>query len=384
MARDWAADVKKFVPDADDEVIRGIVRYCGIALQKPDSSLVSYGDPVELGRVKANFLRKKLALTDADDVLDAAIAAVGERMKGVNFKNRVTVYYLLVDYLGLHQRFKKAAAGGAGTAAAAGSGAAASGVKAKPKAVRATAAKPVPVAPLASGDVAPLATSAVTPAPSAAPMAAVSAGTTSAPSGSAASAATGDTYDAAGPLVRHVDDRGGKGGQGWLLWVFAGVLLLVALWLLLTGKAPEMPAASVAPAAAIARVAEPATTPQGAGVVSETRDGTPLLKVYFDTGKADVAPAFATAAETVKAYLDANPDMALGVSGYNDPTGNAVANAALSKRRAEAVQSALVAAGIPEGAIALVRPDAATDARISKDEARRVEVYVMHAKGRMD
>ena len=34
MAEDWAADVRKYVPDADPSVIAGIVRYCGIALQK--------------------------------------------------------------------------------------------------------------------------------------------------------------------------------------------------------------------------------------------------------------------------------------------------------------------------------------------------------------
>ena len=34
MAENWAADVKKYVPNADEKVIGGIVKYCGIALQK--------------------------------------------------------------------------------------------------------------------------------------------------------------------------------------------------------------------------------------------------------------------------------------------------------------------------------------------------------------
>ena len=76
MATDWAADVKKYAPKADDKVIAGIVKHCGIALHK------------------------KLALTDSDEALDAAIEAVGEKMKGVNRKNRVTVYYLLADHFG--------------------------------------------------------------------------------------------------------------------------------------------------------------------------------------------------------------------------------------------------------------------------------------------
>jgi hypothetical protein len=96
---DWAADVKKYAPNADDKVIAGIVRHCGIALQKADSSLVSYSDQAELDRVKKGFLTKKLALA-TDEEKDAALAAVGEKLKGVNRKNRVTVYYLLAEHTG--------------------------------------------------------------------------------------------------------------------------------------------------------------------------------------------------------------------------------------------------------------------------------------------
>ena len=107
MAEDWAANVKKYVPDADDGIIAGIVRYCGIALQKRDSSLVSFGDPKETDRVRENYLKKKLGLTHSDEKLDAAIADVGTRMKGENFKNRVTVYYLLAEHFGLLGMFSK-------------------------------------------------------------------------------------------------------------------------------------------------------------------------------------------------------------------------------------------------------------------------------------
>lgn len=98
MAEDWAADVKKYAPDADPKAIAGIVRYCGIALHKRDSSLVSFSDADEVGRVRQNFLKKKLGLTQSDAELDAAIAQVGEKMKGDRTKNRVTVYYLLADH----------------------------------------------------------------------------------------------------------------------------------------------------------------------------------------------------------------------------------------------------------------------------------------------
>ena len=95
---DWATDVKKYAPDADDTVIAGIVRHCGIALQKVDSSLVSFSDQAELDRVKKGFLTKKLQVPE--DQMDGALKAVGETMKGANRKNRVTVYYLLAKHFG--------------------------------------------------------------------------------------------------------------------------------------------------------------------------------------------------------------------------------------------------------------------------------------------
>jgi hypothetical protein len=105
MAEDWAADVKKYVPDADEKAIAGIVRYCGIALRKRDSSLVSFGDKEEVERVRTNFLKKKLALAEPDSELDRAVESVRERMKGDRTKNRVTVYYLLAQHYGKLSEF---------------------------------------------------------------------------------------------------------------------------------------------------------------------------------------------------------------------------------------------------------------------------------------
>lgn len=106
MATDWAADVKKYAPKADDAAIAGIVRHCGIALQKQDSSLVSFSDQAELDRVKKGFLTKKLEITD-EAKQDEALKAVGEKLKGAARKNRVTVYYLLADHFGKLSLFVK-------------------------------------------------------------------------------------------------------------------------------------------------------------------------------------------------------------------------------------------------------------------------------------
>ena len=390
MAEDWAVDVKKYVPNADDEVIKGLIRYCGIALQKRDSSLVSFGDPAETGRVRENFLKKKLGLTDSDETLNAAIAAVGERMKGDNFKNRVTVYYLLLDHLGLLHMFRKdgtapAAAPVAAPAAPVGlaagmAGAAAAGVGA-----------------VASGASAAMdaGTSAVSAAADTAKDAV--AGATAAVAGGAAAVGAGLSSAAAAPMgmmsSSYDGDSGGKGGMGWLWWLLGGLVLLGLLWwFFMRTPAKPVVAADTNIAAPMgdtvdtnamttgndmtAAAPAPVAIPQGAGVTSETRDGKPLVKVYFDTGKTNVVEAFTPAAATLKTYLDANPGTSLGVSGYNDPTGNAAANALLSKNRAKAVQEALVKSGIADTAIALVKPEATTDTQVSKDEARRVEVFI--------
>ncbi|HTH96494.1 MAG TPA: DUF2853 family protein [Stellaceae bacterium] len=98
MSTNWAEDVKKHVPNADEKAIAGIVRYCGIALQNRDSSLVAFSEKSELDYIKEHFLKKKLALTASDTELDKALADAGEKMKGSHAKHRVTVYYLLAQH----------------------------------------------------------------------------------------------------------------------------------------------------------------------------------------------------------------------------------------------------------------------------------------------
>ena len=96
---DWAADVKKYASHADDAVIAKVVRHCGIALQKADSSLVSFSDKAELDRVKKGFMTKKLEITD-EAKQDELLNSVKDQMKADRTKNRVTVYYLLAEKAG--------------------------------------------------------------------------------------------------------------------------------------------------------------------------------------------------------------------------------------------------------------------------------------------
>lgn len=170
--------------------------------------------------------------------------------------------------------------------------------------------------------------------------------------------------------------------MGWLPWL---LLLLVLAALLFFGlRYCSKQDAAVAPATdetAISETVAPATAPaaaipEGAGVVVADREGKPMLTVYFDTGKSEVSNDLTTAASAVKAYLDSNPAATLAVSGYNDPTGNAAANAELSKNRAQSVKAALEQLGFAADKVVLEKPAEATTTGTDNSAARRVEVTV--------
>ncbi len=90
---DFVADVRKYVETVDEKAVAAIVKYCGIALRKTDSAMVSGSDKEELARIRVGFARRKLGL-DAIGA-DAGINAVLIKMKGDRRKSRVAFYYLL-------------------------------------------------------------------------------------------------------------------------------------------------------------------------------------------------------------------------------------------------------------------------------------------------
>ena len=136
-------------------------------------------------------------------------------------------------------------------------------------------------------------------------------------------------------------------------------------------------AAKAAAAIADAAKATAEAIPTGAGLVSYMANGMPALKVYFDTGKTEVATDFSEKSKDIMAYLKDNAGAKAIISGYNDPTGNAAANAELSKNRAKGVAAALKAAGAPDDRVVLEKPaDTTTGAALSNAEARRVEVTI--------
>lgn len=143
-----------------------------------------------------------------------------------------------------------------------------------------------------------------------------------------------------------------------------------------TADAAAAAKATADAAAAAAAKAAAEVVPAGSGLVAFEKDGAPALKVYFDTGKTAVAAGFADTAKTLVEHLKANATSKAVVSGFNDPTGNAKANAELSKNRAKGVAAALKAAGVAEDRVLLEKPADTTGSALSNSEARRVEVTI--------
>ena len=405
MAVDWSLDVKKFVPDADVSVIEKIVNYCGIALQSRDGQLVAFKDEKELNLVRENYLKKKLGLTGTDAELDEGIASVGQVMKASNFKNRVTVYYLLAQHFGKLDVFGGIAGSGVGGVAAGVAGAVAGGIGAATSAVTEAAADTGAAAVAGVG----AAAGAVVGVGAAA---AAGAGAAVRGIGNIGSATVDAITDRVPDLSRgaayatgsYSDDEGGR-GLGWLWWLLGALLLLGLIWwFFLRGGNETKPAVNAADTVATQTV-EPAATgtnvataaagadelfkgvvaegsaavPVGSGTTLELRDGKPVAKVYFDTAKTDVASGFADIATKFKAYLDKNPGAILGISGFADPRGDAAVNAELSKGRAQAVQAQIVAAGIAATSTELVKPEATEQGSGDDAAARRVEVFIKPA-----
>ena len=95
---DYSADVAKYTSTVNEEAVKAIVKYCGIALQNRDSSMVSGTDPKELATVRDGFAAKKLGLAAA--AADNGMQTVLATMKDSRSKSRVTFYYLLAEATG--------------------------------------------------------------------------------------------------------------------------------------------------------------------------------------------------------------------------------------------------------------------------------------------
>ncbi|MBA4193026.1 MAG: hypothetical protein C0451_00480 [Comamonadaceae bacterium] len=130
------------------------------------------------------------------------------------------------------------------------------------------------------------------------------------------------------------------------------------------GAPKAAPAAAASPAAAGTVVMEDASVVVENGVV----------KFYFATGQADLAPGAVDA--LAEAIAAAQAGSALAISGFHDATGSLEANEELAKRRAQAVRDVLAAAGVKPESLQLSKPEVTTGTG-NNAEARRVEVSIV-------
>ncbi|MCX7349548.1 MAG: DUF2853 family protein [Alphaproteobacteria bacterium] len=95
---DYKTDIAKYTGSINDKAVDAIVKFCGIALQSRDASLVACTDEAEVDRIRKGFATKMLGLDVTES--DKVIKQICEKMKADKNKSRVTFYYLMAEASG--------------------------------------------------------------------------------------------------------------------------------------------------------------------------------------------------------------------------------------------------------------------------------------------
>lgn len=158
-------------------------------------------------------------------------------------------------------------------------------------------------------------------------------------------------------------------------FVLSLILLLILLVIGLAighvnGKKRAALAAAGAPVVAVVTETVTVVIPDGASIRVEGG----VVKFYFATGSADIAPGAAEALAAVIKGVEGGRKAV--ISGFHDTTGDAAVNEELAKRRAQTVQQVLTGLGVPADKVQLRKPEVTTGSG-SNAQARRVEVLLV-------
>lgn len=97
----YAEDLKtKCHVEPDVALLTKVTVACGPSIYSDDASTVAGSDAAELERIKANFLIKKLGLSDGPGLMDGIGAVMEIYGKSNRSKYRAVVYYLLARHFG--------------------------------------------------------------------------------------------------------------------------------------------------------------------------------------------------------------------------------------------------------------------------------------------
>ncbi|RYY97476.1 MAG: OmpA family protein, partial [Comamonadaceae bacterium] len=128
--------------------------------------------------------------------------------------------------------------------------------------------------------------------------------------------------------------------------------------------------ASAAPVVAVVTETVSVVIPDGASV----RVDNGVVKFYFASGSADLAPGAAEALAAVIKGVEGGRKAV--VSGFHDTTGDPAINEQLAKKRAEMVRDVLTGLGVPAAKVDVQKP-AVTAGSGNDAQARRVEVKLL-------
>ena len=103
--------------------------------------------------------------------------------------------------------------------------------------------------------------------------------------------------------------------------------------------------------------------------------------ILFDSGQAELKPAAQSNLKQMADIMKKYPENILTIKGYTDSTGSVAKNTSLSKQRAEAVRTQLVAAGMPAATISTLgmgpsSPVGDNKTDVGRKSNRRVDVEV--------
>ena len=90
----YSADLEKYVSKVNKKLLEKLARRMAPVMARKDAATVACGDSKELERIRVNFVKKKLGVSDIEKGRKA-MESVCQTMKKSRAKSRITFYYLL-------------------------------------------------------------------------------------------------------------------------------------------------------------------------------------------------------------------------------------------------------------------------------------------------